>query len=893
MHVAEKPSTATLIAKALAGSQEMVQRGRSPPVFEFGGRFRQHEDCNIRVTSVCGHVFSTDFPATYQNWDEADEMELFRAPVLSSAESKSIVRHLEKEAVDCDYLILWLDCDREGENICFEVIRCVQDCMKSAVWRAQTGSDEKQQTIFRAHFSALTTKDICVAMQNLVSPNENESRAVEARQELDLRVGVAFSRFQTKYFQGRYIGLDSCVISYGPCQTPTLGFIVDRHDEILSFVAEEYFTLEVGIDPGLGFASLILEWQRGRIFDKGTAEMFLAILQGDTAVECIDVREKEGRMLRPVPLNTVQLLKLASKNLGIGPHTAMRAAESLYLSGCLSYPRTESTAYPQSFDAGEGLRTVRSHPDLGSYAAELLAGGWATPRAGVDCFDHPPLMPVGEIGGGMNADAHRIYNLVVRHFLASLSPDATFITRHLTFVARASGEVFFASQKIEIDAGFLKIYRMHRSTGNDDDGEEEGKQDSSLPSSITAPGGAYRISSLKLRESWTTAPAFMTESELIGCMERHKIGTDASIPSHINNVIERKYCTLGRNRTLVPSTLGVVLVHGYRRIDAELCKPDVRSAIEHFCNMIARGEASKTDVLEHSLKIFEAKFQHLVSNISKMESLFEASFSPHGQGGKALSKCGKCLRYMLYIEAIPKRLYCSTCEEIYNLPQNGTIKLYKELRCPLDGFELLLFSLGNKDNAMGKSFPICPSCYNNPPDFGGDAVPQKSSVQKMWGCNGCAHPTCRHGATVNGMLECPGISDDNVACEGNLILDVNSKPYWCLSCNMVNCKILLRFHGDIHSITPLRAPCAQCGLRSMATFEFNKIRTPLKDGETALTGCLVCNDVLNSISEISQGRTKNLVLLRQERQQRGGRGRGGRGRSSRVVRDPKMLFAEF
>lgn len=56
----------------------------------------------------------------------------------------------------------------------------------------------------------------------------------------------------------------------------------------------------------------------------------------------------------------------------------------------------------------------------------------------------------------------------------------------------------------------------------------------------------------------------------------------------------------------------------------------------------------------------------------------------------------------------------------YSLPQNGTIKLYKELRCPLDQFELLLFSLGNSEKAQGKAYPICPYCYNHPPDFTGN-----------------------------------------------------------------------------------------------------------------------------------------------------------------------------
>lgn len=74
-------------------------------------------------------------------------------------------------------------------------------------------------------------------------------------------------------------------------------------------------------------------------------------------------------------------------------------------------------------------------------------------------------------------------------------------------------------------------------------------------------------------------------------------------------------------------------------------------------------------------------------------------------------RCGKCRRYMKYIQAKPARLHCSQCDETYSLPQNGNIRLYKELKCPLDDFELLSWSMGNK----GKSFPFCPYCYNNPP----------------------------------------------------------------------------------------------------------------------------------------------------------------------------------
>jgi hypothetical protein len=77
-------------------------------------------------------------------------------------------------------------------------------------------------------------------------------------QVLDLKVGVAFSRFQTRYFQGKYGDLDSTLVSYGPCQTPTLGFCVQRHDEIQSFTPEKFWYVAATVAKD--GVSVPLEW---------------------------------------------------------------------------------------------------------------------------------------------------------------------------------------------------------------------------------------------------------------------------------------------------------------------------------------------------------------------------------------------------------------------------------------------------------------------------------------------------------------------------------------------------------------------------------------------------------------------------------------------------------
>lgn len=89
---------------------------------------------------------------------------------------------------DCDFIVLWLDCDREGENICYEVLEiCKKHIPRSSV---------KVQRVYRAKFSSIANKDIVAAFEGLKhEPNYNESISVDARQVLDLKIGVAFSRY--------------------------------------------------------------------------------------------------------------------------------------------------------------------------------------------------------------------------------------------------------------------------------------------------------------------------------------------------------------------------------------------------------------------------------------------------------------------------------------------------------------------------------------------------------------------------------------------------------------------------------------------------------------------------------------------------------------------------
>ena len=272
LHVAEKPSIATSIAKALSrGSSGGAEKRGMCPTHTFAtshlsfpgqGRNGASMPLRHRVTSVVGHVFSLDFPKEYASWDSVDPQELFDAPVVKKPTKKGVLKHLQQEAKGIQCVVLWMDCDREGENINFEVLDVIG-------WT----SEAHKPKIFRAKFSAINEKDIVQAYNTLIRPNENESLSVDARQELDLKVGVAFSRFQTRFFQGRYGDLDSSVISYGPCQTPTLGFCVQRHLDIITFVPKAYWTIDLSVvKSGI---SVKCSSGHGRYFKKSQAEAVL------------------------------------------------------------------------------------------------------------------------------------------------------------------------------------------------------------------------------------------------------------------------------------------------------------------------------------------------------------------------------------------------------------------------------------------------------------------------------------------------------------------------------------------------------------------------------------------------------------------------------------------
>jgi len=264
--------------------------------------------------------------------------------------------------------------------------------------------------------------------------------------------------------------------------------------------------------------------------------------------------------------------------------------------------------------------------------------------------------------------------------------------------------------------------------------------------------------------------------------------------------------------------------------------------------------------------------RYFVESINKMDELFSAHFNTveHARG-RSMGKCGHCKRVLKYIASGRPRLYCSVCDESYSLPPDGRVKEYMGKSCPLDGFELVLFTT---EGALGISYPLCPFCYNHPP------FEDVAKLLPTMACNRCPHPTCPQSLVYNGVKPCP----ENATCKGTLVFVPGSGPNWKLSCN--SCNLLLQFAHRAHKVAITKSKCVECQAK-VFEIDFHKDENPLEGEGTQRRGCLFCDEVLHKTTNVAFGHVRK-KRGKGGRGGRRGRGRGrGRGRAPMVGKDGK------
>ncbi|MEZ0320190.1 MAG: type IA DNA topoisomerase [Pyrobaculum sp.] len=552
--VAEKRSVAQAIAKILGGNYHVKKiYGVSTYWFNYGGK----EAVSI---GLAGHIMDFDFSPRENVWSWIPPEELFNtAPLLVIREEAApYVRALRSLAYNAEEAYLALDADVEGEAIAYEVALMIRMVNKKA-------------RVHRVRFNAVTTKDVKTAFQR---PERLDLRLVEkvfTRMQIDLTLGAVFTRFLTlavrnSLKRGQFL-------SYGPCQTPVLGIVVSRELERANFVPEKYYVIKAVAEIGGHRIELSSDV---RFKSRKEAEQVAAtIRRGVVKVATY----KPHHVSPPDPLDTVELERRASRWLGINAKKTLDVAEELYRAGLISYPRTETTIYPPNLDLREVLKEL-TNGEHGPYAKRLLAAGFRPTKGDSDDGAHPPIYPtrgatreeVYKTLGKLATYAWPIYDFVVRHFLATLSPPAV-VERQKIVVD--FGRIQLEAEGLRIlDEGYWQIYPWER------------QREKPLP--VVKVGDLAHVVKVEVVERETEPPPQMTESELLALMRKYGIGTDATMQDHIYTNVKRGYMKLQKGKC-IPTPLGTTLATALFQFAPELIEPTVRARIEKALNSIVKN----------------------------------------------------------------------------------------------------------------------------------------------------------------------------------------------------------------------------------------------------------------------------------------------------------------
>ena len=573
------------------------------------------------------------------------------APVVKKPAEKEIIRTLKNLAKKADEVIIATDFDREGELIGSDAVSMVR----------QVNEDVP---VVRARYSSFTKPELehAFARENLVAVDDDLAAAGESRQFIDLIWGAVLTRYLT---MAKFGGLGN-VRSAGRVQTPTLALVARREKERQAFVPEDYWVVRGTAATQKGEEFKVAH-ATARFKDEATATSAYQDAKAAGKARVTDVVKKTRKGTIQTPFNTTSLQTAAAAE-GLTPARTMRIAESLYMSGLISYPRVDNTVYPETLDLSEVVTMLKGVPQYSNYCDELLAAHpLKATRGKQETTDHPPIYPTG-VGDPdkLRPEEWKLYNLSARRFLATLSEQPVIEGTKVTL--DAGGQTFTASGDVLVKPGYRAIYPYGS------------KKDEQLPA--LSVGQEVDLTSLDLEAKQTEPPARYSQGKLVQEMERLGLGTKSTRASIIERLYEVKYL---KNDPIEPSQLGMAIIDALECYAAHITTPEMTSELEGDMTKVAEGKASQDAVVDHSRELLASLLEGLIEH---KEDLGEA-ISDAVQADAKIGVCPKCGHDLLVKQSAKTRssfIGCSAwpeCEVTYPLPQ-GKIQTVEEL-CPVCG----------------------------------------------------------------------------------------------------------------------------------------------------------------------------------------------------------------
>ena len=745
--VTEKFSTALRIAIVLSDGRMERHRHGSVPTFRF-----TRPDGEYVVVGLRGHIVELDYPGEHQEWSLEGLPGLIAAEPFKRVTEPGIVRALQEIVPEVDRVILATDFDREGELIGLECLELLE----------QTRA---RPEVRRARYSALTREEIERSFSNLSTLDRALAAAGESRQVIDLVWGAALTRYLsiTSGQRGRQF------LSAGRVQTPTLALLVERDQAIKEFVASPFWTLRG--TAAKAEAAFPIAHEHGAYTEHAEAETIYGRVRGATQGTVLAFVDEELRRRPPVPFSTTLFVAEATR-LGLGAAVVMRIAEDLYTQGLISYPRTDNTVYPRGLGLKGLVERLRESPFREEAEYILAQPTFRATRGRTETTDHPPIYPTSVVDPKkLKPDHARVYELVVRRFLATVSPDAVGRRREVT--VEVAGERFVGQGSFLTERGWYRVYPY------------------STPEELTLPvleeDERVAVRELRLDQEMTKPPRRYSQGSLIQEMERLGLGTKSTRHDVLQKLFDRHYVSA---RQLEPTGTGVAVTEALEAFAPVITRPEMTHRLEEEMELVANSKKERDEVIRDSREMLREAFDLLLKNSEGVRSTLRAALDRQHFVGPC-ARCGGALRLARspgggrWVQCVNNP---GTCTVSYALPRAGFVEPAPEFLCGncrvprvkivFRGQRPELFCINPEcpEHAKAFRFGECPSCGKPL------ALRYSFAGKRFVGCTG--YPDCRvtyplpqRGKLVQEQGPCP-------VCRAPVVTAIEAgRPPWVLCIN--------------------------------------------------------------------------------------------------------------
>jgi DNA topoisomerase-1 len=641
--VTEKPQAAMKIADSLGKSEKRNLHGI--PYYEV-----LREGAKIVVACAVGHLFTlaqsqkgSGYPVFDISWmpnyiiKKADFTKRYYDTLLSLAKNAGSI------TVATDY-------DIEGEVIGLNVVRFI--C--------------SQKDANRMKFSTLTSQELNSAYETK-SPSINWGQAIagETRHYLDWFYGINLSRALMNSIKeaGKFK-----IMSIGRVQGPALNLIVERERKIQSFSPQTYWQVFITVKNS---HKVELRYNKD-IFNKKELEQFENLI-GKTAIA--STIKKEELLPPNPPFNLTSLQMEAYRLHGLTPSRTLQIAQSLYLAGLISYPRTSSQKLPDSINYKEILTKLTRQ-----YKVENLIKRDKPIEGKKSDPAHPSIYPTGETQM-LNGEEEKIYNLIAKRFLCLFCENA--IIDNKTITAKYNSLIFNVKGSEIRKKSWLEIYPYKI-------------KETSLPDL----DGEVKIIDSRTEEKETQPPKRYSPASIVSELEKRNLGTKATRASIIETLYDRGYI---KERSIEATALGISLISTLEKyspiiIDEQLTKQfekEMDSILESKKNFEEKEKRVVEEAKETIIKISK-DFEKNKGEIGKELVSAETELREKQREENKLTLCPVCKKGTLAITYSKKnRRYfvaCNAypeCRNTYSLPPNSLIKKSDKI-CEDCGFPMLI-----------------------------------------------------------------------------------------------------------------------------------------------------------------------------------------------------------